>query len=235
MLSQYFVKNKKEKEREHMTDEGVKEEPNDILSKSQQVLGRVFDAYPFMSKRPFLWSLACGMFLVFIVFYSFARVAPDIKKPHPPPPAPVKPTIVHLDELYEIRNFTADQLSGFKSGRVESLLIELADENRQLMARANTVCATPWLKFALQAGVERTAGHVFNNILTLASHPDSLLNVFIVSHDNTATTLVSDIPFNIKDTTRHSRVYYDKITVSHTKGLYTTKDKYEAFCIQELY
>jgi hypothetical protein len=218
---------------ERMTDEGAK---SDYFG--EQLATRLFTAYPFVFKRSFMWAIGACLFMFFLVVYLYIDMSPDIKKKHDQKELlhtnVVQKTIIHLDELYEIYNFTTDQLNGFKSGRIEPFIMEMTDENRSLMQKLNSPCAAPWLKFALFKPEEYTTGHDVVNILTLASQPESLLNVFVVSHGSD-TTLVSNIPFNIKDITRRSRVYYDTVTVSHTRGLYTTKDKYEAFCIQELY
>ena len=196
---------------------------------------RIFSSYP---RRSVIWSVSLAIIMVFLITYLVfdfnihrkivsggKEMSPDAKKVQQVPVSPF--------ELVEVRDFTEVDITGFSSGRKESFISDVVAENIKHMLALNIPCATPWIVMTYGQR-PRTAPVSFNNVLSLKGMDMPLLNVKIESREG-GTTLVSAIPFNYKDITRTSRVYYNQVTISHSKGKYTTTTADEAFCLQELY
>ena len=217
-----------------------------VTEEGVQHVARIFDSYPRLAafaRRPSVWWIVgFSTVFVFLIFYLVFRfnihkreygggvVDTDVAstgKREEPPPQWVSPAAVVL-----VRNFTDDQ-SGFSSGRKETFLAELVLSTKKLMDTMATPCATPWLETTSRQHVAHTPT-VYNNLLMLKGSDTPLFNVNIewLSDDY---ALITNLPFNYKDITKTSRVYSEKLVVSHSRGTHTSRSADEAFCIQELY
>lgn len=215
----------------YITDEGVKTSVNPFIDKFLKYTESLgLNRSTKTATLIIVLTIIVIVLYVFIVITPWSTLAPPAAVEVPNNDHPVS-TVAPAD-FTVIKNFSDTQLTGVMSGRLNQWYMDMRYKTVDLLNKHNTPCATPWLEFHQTETVQE-----YYNMLALKDSEE--IKVFVNVHDiqmnkNQGSSLTTDVPIKFKSN-KMSRHYFNELTFKHADGVVTTRNKEQAFCIQELY